>query len=152
MAEALSISIHAKTCSGCRMCEQVCVFRHEREFNPRRARIKVLINEREGVNAPLLCRQCKTCISACRRGALSWDETIGVVRVDAERCNDCGLCIKACEHGAIQTDPITGVVNICDLCDGDPECLKWCPEAVLVLSDGSGAESPVAGAALGPAH
>ena len=84
--KASGISINAKTCSGCRLCEQVCVFFHEREFNPRRARIKVLINEKEGVNAPLLCSQCKACLSTCNRDALSWDDEVGVVRVDAEKC------------------------------------------------------------------
>ncbi|MFC1869136.1 4Fe-4S dicluster domain-containing protein [Thermodesulfobacteriota bacterium] len=128
---ASGISIHAKTCSGCRMCEQVCVFFHEREFNPRRARIKVLIYEKEGINAPLLCSQCKTCISSCNRDALVWDEKVGVVRVDAEKCNGCGICIDVCEEAAIFMDPITGIVNICDLCEGDPECIKWCPEDVL---------------------
>lgn len=129
----IGISINAKTCSGCRMCEQVCVFAHEREFNPRRARIKVLIREKEGVNAPLLCNQCKTCISACNRNALAWDEKVGVVRVDAEKCNGCGICIDVCEQNAISLDPVTGIVNICDLCEGDPECVKWCPEDVLGL-------------------
>lgn len=133
MDSVSGISVNAKTCSGCRMCEQVCVFSHEKEFNPRRSRIKVLINEREGVNAPLLCSQCKECLSSCKRGALSWDEEVGAVRVDAEKCNACGLCIERCEEGAIRVDPITGIVIVCDLCDGDPECVKWCPEEVLSL-------------------
>ena len=133
--KASGIRINAKTCSGCRMCEQVCVFFHEHEFNPRRARIKVLINEKEGVNAPLLCIQCKACLSACNREALSWDDQVGVVRVDAEKCNDCGLCIEVCDYGAIFMDPISGIVNICDLCNGDPECVKWCPEDVLIRID-----------------
>ena len=123
--------IDHKKCTGCRMCEQVCVFFHEREFNPRRARIKVIINEKEGIYAPLICNQCKTCISVCNRDALSWDEKVGVVRVDAKKCNGCGLCIEACEQGAIILDPISGIVNICDLCDGDPQCVKWCAEETL---------------------
>ena len=125
------ISIDHKKCTGCRMCEQICTFFHEREFNPRRARIKVLMREKEGVNAPLLCNQCKTCLSACNRDALSWDEKVGVVRVDAEKCNGCGLCIDACPQAAIFLDPISGIVNICDLCNGDPRCVKWCTEEVL---------------------
>jgi len=131
--KVIGISVNAKTCSGCRMCEQVCVFFHESEFNPRRSRIKVLIKEKEGVNAPLLCVQCRKCLESCKRKALSWDDSIGVVRVDMERCNGCGLCIEACDEGAIRTDPVTEKVNICDLCDGDPECVKWCPEGVLGL-------------------
>jgi len=125
------ITVDYKRCTGCRMCEQVCVFSREREFNPRRARIGVLINDREGIYAPLLCKQCKTCLSSCNRDALSWDEKVGVVRVDAEKCNGCGLCIEVCPQGAIFLDPVSGIVNICDLCDGDPQCVKWCSEEVL---------------------
>ena len=130
------ISVDHKKCSGCRMCEQICVFFHEREFNPRRARIKILSREKEGIYAPLICNQCKNCISVCNRDALSWDEKVGVVRVDAEKCNGCGLCIEACKQGAIFLDPITEIVNICDLCNGDPECVKWCPEEVLKYEAG----------------
>jgi carbon-monoxide dehydrogenase iron sulfur subunit len=125
------ISVDHKKCSGCRMCEQICVFFHEREFNPRRARIKILAREKEGIYAPLICNQCKKCISVCNRDALSWDKKFGVVRVDKEKCNGCGLCIEACPEGAIFPDPISGIVNICDLCNGDPQCVKWCSPGVL---------------------
>jgi Fe-S-cluster-containing hydrogenase component 2 len=125
------ISVDPKKCSGCRVCEQICTFSHEREFNPRRARIKILIREKEGINAPLICNQCKKCLSACKRDALSWDEKVGVVRVDAERCNGCGLCIEACPQAAILPDPVSKKVNICDLCNGDPQCVRWCTQQVL---------------------
>ena len=125
------LSIDAKKCSGCRVCEQICTFSHEREFNPRRARIKILMREKEGINAPLLCTQCQKCLSACKRQALSFDEKIGVVRVDQDKCNGCGLCIEACPYAAIFKDPVSGKVNICDLCNGDPQCVKWCVPGVL---------------------
>jgi Fe-S-cluster-containing hydrogenase component 2 len=130
--KASRIKVDHKRCTGCRMCEQVCVFFHEREFNPRRARIRILMNEKEGVYAPLLCNQCQKCLSACNRDALSWDGKVGVIRVDAKKCNGCGLCLEACPEGAIFLDPISGIVNICDLCHGDPQCVKWCAEKVLV--------------------
>jgi Fe-S-cluster-containing dehydrogenase component len=94
------------------------------------------MREKEGINAPLLCRQCKQCLSACKRDALSWDEGISVVRVDRDKCNGCGLCIEACAYAAIQKDPVTKKVNICDLCNGDPQCVKWCTAAVLSLTGG----------------
>ena len=129
--KAKKLAVIPELCSGCRMCEQVCVFFREREFNPRRARIKILMNEKEGIYAPLICNQCQKCLTACNRDALSWDEKAGVARVDAGKCNGCGLCIEACEQGAIFLDPVSGIVNICDLCDGDPQCVKWCAEEVL---------------------
>lgn len=125
------MSVDPKKCSGCRICEQVCVFFHEGEFNPRRARIKILRKEREGIYAPLICNQCKKCIPVCPSEALSWDEKFCVIRVDGNRCTGCGQCIDVCDEAAIFLDPISGVVKICDLCNGDPKCVKWCGEGVL---------------------
>lgn len=125
--------VDARKCSGCRVCEQVCSFYHEREFNPRRARIKILIREDEGINAPLVCTQCQKCIASCKREALSWDEKVSVIRVNVERCNGCGLCISACDQSAVILDPITNRVNICDLCDGNPQCVPWCHPQALTL-------------------
>ena len=125
------LTVDAKRCTGCRMCEQACTFFHEGEFNPRRARVKVIVRSREGINAPLVCTQCKTCLDACKRGALTWDEQAGIVRVNAEKCNACALCASACPQGAIMMDPISKTAKICDLCNGDPECAKWCFEKVL---------------------
>ncbi len=140
----LRMNVDHKKCSGCRVCEQICTFSHEQEFNPKRARIRILIREKEGINAPLLCIQCKKCIAACKRDALSWDEKPGVVRVNAEKCNGCGLCMDACDQGAVFLDPVSGKVNICDLCNGDPQCAKWCTQGVLRLESASEAPSQTA--------
>lgn len=90
------------------------------------------MREKEGVYAPLICRQCKACISNCNLDALSWDDKVGVVRVDAEKCNGCGLCNAACEQGSISLDPVSRIANICDLCDGNPQCVIWCSQEVLI--------------------
>jgi len=137
------LSIDHKKCTGCRVCEQICTFSHEREFNPRRARIKILMREKEGINAPLLCHQCQKCLSACNRDALSWDDLLAVVRVDPEKCNGCGLCIDTCAYAAIFLDPVSGKVNICDLCNGDPQCVKWCTPGVLGFTGSPRVSSPM---------
>jgi Fe-S-cluster-containing dehydrogenase component len=58
--------------------------------------------------------------------ALSRDDN-GVIRVDEYKCNGCGWCINACKFGAITIHPTKKVAITCDLCDGDPECVKLCP-------------------------
>jgi len=75
--------------------------------------------------ACLLCED-PACVAACPRDALLKDEK-GVIRVDEYKCNGCGWCILACEFGAITLHPTKKVVMTCDLCDGDPECVKHCP-------------------------
>ena len=49
-----------------------------------------------------LCVSCKSCIAACRQGALAWDEQ--GVRIDHDACTRCGACVTACPTGAIRFD------------------------------------------------
>jgi Fe-S-cluster-containing dehydrogenase component len=51
--------------------------------------------------------------------------------VDEDKCNGCAWCIEACDYGAIMLHPDRKVVFICDLCDGKPKCVEWCPEEAL---------------------
>ena len=53
------------------------------------------------------------------------------ITIDTDKCDGCGICATRCERMAIFIDPITEKANICDLCGGAPQCVKWCPEVVL---------------------
>jgi Fe-S-cluster-containing dehydrogenase component len=41
------------------------------------------------------------------------------------------MCILACPFGAPSFDPIERVTMKCDLCGGDPECVKLCSSEAL---------------------
>lgn len=127
----MSIIVDGDKCDGCRICEQVCTFFHEREFNPRRARIKVVRTEREYTAAPVVCNQCRDCIDVCAVQAVSWDEASGIIRIDSDKCDGCGTCVECCELGAISIDPVTQIAIVCDLCNGEPQCVLWCPEGAI---------------------
>ena len=53
----------------------------------------------------------------------------------AERCIACGSCAKACRTervGIIYPNPETNKPErMCTLCDGDPQCVKYCPYDAL---------------------
>jgi Fe-S-cluster-containing dehydrogenase component len=85
------------------------------------------------INLSLACRlyEDSPCVAACPRDALTQSEETGIIQVDEDRCNGCGWCIEACDYGAVTLHPENKIVFICDLCDGDPECVKWCPEEAL---------------------
>ena len=125
------IDIDAEKCSGCRICELICSLVHEKEFNPKRARIKVIKQDRIGLSIPTTCNQCKECIPSCPEDAIFWDTAMEIVRVDTGKCTSCGLCLDACELQVVHLDPVTDVALICDLCNGDPQCVKWCPTEAL---------------------
>jgi len=117
-------------CSGCRMCEIACSLHHEGKIWPEASRIRVFMLV-PGVEAPHLCVQCKDypCVNSCPYEALSINEKTGAVIVDKEKCTACGVCIKKCPGDIPHLHPNRKYVVICDLCGGDPECVKICQKA-----------------------
>ncbi|HDL65320.1 MAG TPA: 4Fe-4S dicluster domain-containing protein [Proteobacteria bacterium] len=122
--------INAKECVGCRICELVCSLKHYGVINPQRSRIRVYrLEDRDKIET---CRFCDNprCVDACPTGAMHLDD--GRAVHDREKCILCGACIEAC--------PFAGSLRIfeeellkCDLCGGDPECVKYCPTDALTL-------------------
>jgi anaerobic carbon-monoxide dehydrogenase iron sulfur subunit len=126
------VNCDASKCTGCRICEYACSMKKEKTYNPTKSRIRA-IRLNPFVNLAVSCRLCEDapCVVACPRDALEQDEETGVIKVDEEKCNGCGWCIEACDYGALELHPETKQVFVCDLCDGEPECVKWCPEGAL---------------------
>jgi Fe-S-cluster-containing hydrogenase component 2 len=62
---------------------------------------------------------------------LSQSPETGIIIVDDEHCNGCAWCVEACDFGSIQLHPETKAAFVCDLCDGKPQCVEWCPEEAL---------------------
>jgi len=133
-------------CSGCRRCEIACSLFHEKQIWPEASRVRVFMFV-PGVEIPHLCFQCNDpeCIEACPEGALSVDEQTKAIRVDDSLCTACGLCIDACPGRVPHLHPDGNSIVICDLCGGDPECVKTCQEGkwnALTLGDESLAKQP----------
>jgi len=118
-------------CTGCRICELVCSMRQAGVLSPYRAAIRVSHNEADGTFTPEICRHCRKplCKEACPvPEAMRFHEVLtGVVVVEPAHCIGCLACVDACPFGAIYVGP-GPVVQKCDLCDGDPLCVKYCPD------------------------
>jgi carbon-monoxide dehydrogenase iron sulfur subunit len=131
MAKVLMID-HEK-CTGCRLCELVCSVKHEGVSNPMRSRIKVVKWESEGLYIPMSCQQCEDapCMSVCPVKAISRDESLDRVVVDYDKCIGCRACVAICPFGAMGFDVNARKVFKCDLCDGDPQCVRFCEEKAV---------------------
>jgi carbon-monoxide dehydrogenase iron sulfur subunit len=123
-------------CTGCRTCEAVCSFVHEKAINFSKTRIKVFKDERLGIDRPVVCRHCyePLCSEACPTKAISGggDESL---KIDVEKCVGCGSCVEGCPFGAIHIHPELHKAIACDLCGGKPRCVEWCPTGVLYFVD-----------------
>ncbi len=126
------VSADPDKCVGCSVCEYACAFEKEKAFNPLKSRIRT-VRLHPLINLAVTCRLCEDapCVAACPRDALEQSEETGVILVDEDKCNGCGWCIEACDYGAITLHPESRVVVVCDLCDGEPKCVEWCPEEAL---------------------
>ncbi len=129
------IVVRARDCTGCRICESTCALYNDQVNDPSRSRIQVVKDTNFGLNKPVLCYQCKNppCAVPCPVDAIKRDEESGVVRIDYDLCIGCDLCAAECPFSAIITLP-DRVVK-CDLCGGNPQCVKYCETRAIVYVD-----------------
>jgi carbon-monoxide dehydrogenase iron sulfur subunit len=87
----------------------------------------------EGFELPMLCQQCEEapCIAVCPRDALSRDTMLGRVALDYDLCIGCKMCVMACPFGGMGIDSQSRQVIKCDLCDGEPTCVRFCEPGAL---------------------
>jgi carbon-monoxide dehydrogenase iron sulfur subunit len=70
-------------------------------------------------------------MALCPREALHRDEVLDRVLIDYDLCISCKMCVSACPFGVMQFHEERGQTFECDLCDGDPQCVRLCePEAI----------------------
>jgi Fe-S-cluster-containing hydrogenase component 2 len=127
-----------ETCAGCRTCEAVCTLSHDGVVSPALARTWIVDYILEGRRIEgYTCKQCQgpECLYACPvEGALYIDEATGARVIDPEKCIGCKLCLEACPqypNTPIRYDAQREICVKCDLCGGDPLCVKYCPESSL---------------------
>lgn len=126
-----------EACAGCRVCEAVCSLSHDGVVSPGLARTGITDYILEGRRIEgYTCKQCRgpECFYACPNGALYIDEGTGARCIDPEKCIGCKLCMQACPkypNTPIMYDSEREICVKCDLCGGNPLCVKFCPEAAL---------------------
>lgn len=133
------IERNLEICAGCRTCEAVCSLSHEGMVSPSFARTWIIDYILEGRRIEgITCKQCgdAPCFYACTVGAFYIDKKTGARVICGEKCIGCQACIRACHqypNSAIRFDPVKKRALKCDLCNGEPLCVKYCPEAALKL-------------------
>ena len=125
-----------RICSGCETCQLMCSLEKSGAFNPKKSRVKV-VSLSVGISMPITCQQCEdpACQKACPERAIVPHKKLNLVLVDEKKCTGCMACVGACPYGIMAYDPEKKKAIKCDLCEGNPACVQYCPSKVLVLAD-----------------
>jgi Fe-S-cluster-containing hydrogenase component 2 len=132
------IIVYPERCTGCRLCESICALYNEKMNDLSRSRIRILKKHSLGLSTPIVCLQCKKppCLKVCPVDAIK-KEPNGLVRIDEELCIGCEACVSQCPFGVLMDLP-EKVVK-CELCNGDPQCVKYCATSAIEYGDLEGA-------------
>ncbi len=136
-----NLRVDSEKCCGCRICEMACSMVHFDLFNPRKAFLRIEMDRLPNVgtkaseiDVPIVCLQCDPapCAEACPEGAIEKVAT-GAWVVDNGKCTGCGLCVDACPLRMIVVESGEGFARKCDLCEGGPSCVTYCPMGALAF-------------------
>jgi anaerobic carbon-monoxide dehydrogenase iron sulfur subunit len=131
------VAVDPDSCVACHQCEYVCAYRQTGDFQRSASYIRVNFYPEERACVPLTCMHCDEawCLEICPAGAISRDGETGAVMVDRTRCAGCKMCLLACPYGNVHFDSVQGVSGKCDLCEGDPACVRICGSGALRFMD-----------------
>ncbi len=128
--------VNEKMCAGCSSCVFACCLSREGVAAPNLSRIKVdNIRYEEWDNLAKPCLQCvdPQCMRYCPCNAIYVDKVTGARVIDEKLCIGCMECIHHCPYDPprIAYNKATKKAIKCDLCGGDPQCVKSCPFGAL---------------------
>ncbi len=129
-------------CTGCHACETACSIKKESESNIFKSRIRTIHFPDQFFFYPQVCFQCETpyCAIPCPTTALRKNPDTGVVELIKEHCVGCCLCLMACPFGAITM--VNGLATKCDLCGGDPACIRLCEPKAITFGEAEDFSAP----------
>lgn len=130
------IVVSSAICAGCLTCNVACSVYKEGVVSLTLSRIQVIKDELGGyVCEPAPCLQCDgpECLYACPTGALHLDSVTGARVIDSKACIGCKRCIAACPAtpSRIRFNADKKISVKCDLCGGEPRCVKFCPTGAI---------------------
>jgi Fe-S-cluster-containing hydrogenase component 2 len=124
------LTFNPRFCDGCGDCVEACIKR----LGVSGSTPALKLVKGEGGSASLsFCLQCDRplCKVICPTGSVLFDEATGLSWIRNETCIGCRSCFLICPIEGVMFDALTGKAVKCDLCGGDPHCVKVCDKGAL---------------------
>ncbi len=143
MAEEKVIVFDPLYCSGCMYCMTACSTYHQGSTSLSKSRIHIVRHEGHAIANMMeedhlifdliTCQQCDQpyCQYLCPALAIEKDPMTGALKVNHDRCIGCRMCMVGCPFGAILYDSNRKQVLKCELCGGEPQCVRFCISGAL---------------------
>ena len=125
------LTFDPRFCDGCGDCVEACI---KRLGDLRSTPAIKLVKDKQGKVAALsFCLQCEQpfCKIICPTGSILFDEFSGLSSVRSETCVGCRSCFLICPIEGVMFDTISGKAVKCNLCKGEPKCVKVCDRGAL---------------------
>jgi len=133
----------ATICTGCMRCMTTCSTYNFGSTSFTKARLQIVRHEGHALTRmdevdelifqPMLCQQCDKprCQEFCPAHAIERNPKTNAMVINYDRCIGCRMCMAVCPFGAMRYDTNRRKVFKCELCDGDPQCVKLCPQEAI---------------------
>lgn len=130
------LCVDPQLCSGCMSCMYACTLSKDGLICLDLARIQLNHWDFYAFDISAQpCLQCDDpqCMRFCPVGAITIEEKTGARVINEDKCIGCMSCIHHCPYkpARIAFDSIKMKATKCDLCQGDPQCVKACPSGAL---------------------
>jgi anaerobic carbon-monoxide dehydrogenase iron sulfur subunit len=129
-------------CTGCMKCMTTCSTYNFGATSFTKSRIHMIRHEGyidkmdvedDLIFQPIVCQQCDKpyCSSFCPAHAIQRNVKTGAMDINYNKCIGCRMCIDGCPFGNMRYNSKTKQPFKCQLCDGDPQCVRICPTEAL---------------------
>lgn len=131
----MKIKVIIEKCTGCGLCEVICSLSHTGTVDRKKSAVKIIMDDLgESIHKPLVCKQCEKmkCLDSelkdnpCLNIEAEKEKFIWEMPERAELCPFDG-CFA-----------FKGKVYHCDLCGGQPKCVRVCTQGALINQGGRG--------------
>jgi anaerobic carbon-monoxide dehydrogenase iron sulfur subunit len=126
----MRVDVDKEKCTGCLLCEITCSLLHHGVVQREASAIQVRLGDLDQeFHQPVVCRQCKKMLCLKTEGK-EFDEKLKkefIWEDKNKRSEGCAFKALFLYH--------QNLIH-CDLCQGEPECIKSCPTGALTLSSG----------------